>query len=73
MLFNYMKSNIFLNMIVLQTISARLEELLQEDKQQVANIVSMVTDESRQKELLMEDEEEDFLDEGIEKIRPPFF
>jgi hypothetical protein len=38
--------------------------MVQEDKQHVANIVSMVTEECRQKELLMEDEEEDFLDEG---------
>lgn len=38
--------------------------MVQEDKQHVGNIVSMVTEECRQKELLMEDEEEDFLDEG---------
>ena len=38
---------------------------MHEDKQHVANIVSMVTEECRQKELLIEDEEEDFLDEGL--------
>jgi hypothetical protein len=48
----------------IQALGSRLEEMLQEDKQHVANIVSMVTEECRQKELLMEDEEEDFLDEG---------
>jgi hypothetical protein len=48
----------------IQALGSRLEEMVQEDKQHVANIVSMVTEESRQKELLMEDEEEDFLDEG---------
>jgi hypothetical protein len=50
--------------LFIQALGARLEEMVQEDKQHVANIVSMVTDESRQKELLVEDEEEDFLDEG---------
>ena len=48
----------------IQALGARLEEMVHEDKQHVANIVSMVTEECRQKELLMEDEEEDFLDEG---------
>jgi hypothetical protein len=48
----------------IQALGSRLEEMVQEDKQHVANIVSMVTEECRQKELLMEDEEEDFLDEG---------
>jgi hypothetical protein len=47
-----------------QALGSRLEEMVHEDKQHVANIVSMVTEECRQKELLMEDEEEDFLDEG---------
>nr|CAD7443504.1 unnamed protein product [Timema bartmani] len=50
-----------------EALGSRLEELLHEDKQNVSNIVSMVTEEGRQKELLMEDEEEDFLDEE----RPP--
>jgi hypothetical protein len=48
----------------LEALGARLEEMMHEDKQHVANIVSMVTEECRQKELLVEDEEEDFLDEG---------
>nr|CAD7425389.1 unnamed protein product [Timema monikensis] len=47
-----------------EALGSRLEELLHEDKQNVSNIVSMVTEEGRQKELLMEDEEEDFLDEA---------
>ncbi|KAJ9574017.1 hypothetical protein L9F63_008614, partial [Diploptera punctata] len=47
-----------------EALGARLEEMVHEDKQHVANIVSMVTEECRQKELLMEDEEEDFLDEA---------
>ncbi|XP_066993860.2 protein unc-80 homolog [Anabrus simplex] len=47
-----------------EALGSRLEEMLQEDKQHVANVVSMVTEENRQKELLMEDEEEDFLDEA---------
>ncbi|XP_069694360.1 protein unc-80 homolog isoform X2 [Periplaneta americana] len=47
-----------------EALGARLEEMVNEDKQHVANIVSMVTEECRQKELLMEDEEEDFLDEA---------
>jgi hypothetical protein len=50
--------------LFIQALGARLEEMVNEDKQHVANIVSMVTEECQQKELLMEDEEEDFLDEG---------
>jgi hypothetical protein len=50
--------------LFIQALGARLEEMVHEDKQHVANIVSMVTEECQQKELLMEDEEEDFLDEG---------
>lgn len=37
---------------------------MQEDRQHVSQVVSMVTDPERQKELLQQDEEEDFLDEG---------
>lgn len=43
--------------------------MLQKDKQQIPDIVSMVTEENRQKELFIEDEEEDFLDEGKLEIR----
>jgi hypothetical protein len=50
--------------LFIQALGSRLEEMVNEDKQHVANIVSMVTEECQQKELLMEDEEEDFLDEG---------
>lgn len=35
-----------------------------EDKQNVDQIVTMVSDEVKQRELIVEDEEEDFLDEG---------
>lgn len=42
---------------------ARLEEMMQEDKQHIPNIVAMLSDESKQKQLLLEDEEENFLDE----------
>jgi hypothetical protein len=54
--------------LFVEAIGARLEEMMHEDKQHVANIVSMVTEEGRQKELLVEDEEEDFLDEGLTVI-----
>ncbi|XP_021940294.1 protein unc-80 homolog isoform X4 [Zootermopsis nevadensis] len=47
-----------------EAVGARLEEMVQEDKQHVADFVSMVTEECQQKELLMVDEEEDFLDEA---------
>ncbi|XP_034179249.1 unc80, NALCN channel complex subunit isoform X3 [Osmia lignaria lignaria] len=47
-----------------EALGARLEELLLEDKQNVDQVISMVSDESRQRELIIEDEEEDFLDEA---------
>ncbi|KAL0270475.1 UNVERIFIED_CONTAM: hypothetical protein PYX00_007876 [Menopon gallinae] len=47
-----------------EAIGNRLEEMLQKDKLQIPDVVSMVTEESRQKELFIEDEEEDFLDEA---------
>lgn len=47
-----------------QAIGARLEELLAEDKQNVNQVIAMVSDESKQRDLIIEDEEEDFLDEG---------
>jgi hypothetical protein len=50
--------------LFIQVLGARLEEMVYEDKQHLANIVSMITEECQQKELLTEDEEEDFLDEG---------
>jgi len=59
---------IYIYVLFLEAIGARLEEMMHEDKQHVANIVSMVTEECRQKELLIEDEEEDFLDEGLRVI-----
>lgn len=37
--------------------------MLQKDRLQIPDVVSMVTEESRQKELFIEDEEENFLDE----------
>jgi hypothetical protein len=55
---------LYLFVLFLKAIGARLEEMMHEDKQHVTNIVSMVTEECRQKELIIEDEEEDFLDEG---------
>ena len=59
---------LYIYVLFLEAIGARLEEMMHEDKQNVANIVSMVTEECRQKELLIEDEEEDFLDEGLRVI-----
>jgi hypothetical protein len=59
---------LYICVLFLEAIGARLEEMMHEDKQHVANIVSMVTEECRQKELLVEDEEEDFLDEGLAVI-----
>jgi hypothetical protein len=56
---------LYMYVLCLKAIGARLEEMMHEDKQHVANIVSMVTEECRQKELIIEDEEEDFLDEGL--------
>lgn len=50
--------------VQIQALGARLEELLLEDKQNVDQVITMVSDESKQRELIIEDEEEDFLDEG---------
>jgi len=47
-----------------QALGTRLEELVNEDKKRIPQMVSLVLEENRHKELLMEDEEEDFLDEG---------
>ncbi|KAK2588606.1 hypothetical protein KPH14_006375 [Odynerus spinipes] len=47
-----------------EAIGARLEELLIEDKQNVDQVIAMVSDESKQRDLIIEDEEEDFLDEA---------
>ncbi|XP_053975913.1 protein unc-80 homolog [Hylaeus volcanicus] len=47
-----------------EAIGARLEELLHEDKQNVDQMIAMVSDESKQRDLIIEDEEEDFLDEA---------
>ncbi|XP_018896454.1 protein unc-80 homolog isoform X1 [Bemisia tabaci] len=47
-----------------EAISAKLEEMLLEDKQHITEIVTMLCDENKQKQLLIEDEEEDFLDES---------
>ncbi|XP_063984989.1 protein unc-80 homolog isoform X3 [Diachasmimorpha longicaudata] len=47
-----------------EAIGARLEEFLNEDKQNVDHVVAMMSDETKQRELVVEDEEEDFLDEA---------
>ncbi|XP_076677709.1 unc80, NALCN channel complex subunit isoform X4 [Andrena cerasifolii] len=47
-----------------EAIGARLEELMLEDKQNVDQMIAMVSDESKQRDLIIEDEEEDFLDEA---------
>ncbi|XP_071051603.1 protein unc-80 homolog isoform X3 [Onthophagus taurus] len=47
-----------------EVLGARLEEMINEDKQLDVSINSMVLDENKQKELLIQDEEEDFLDEA---------
>lgn len=52
-------------MRIRQAIGARLEELMLEDKQNVDQMIAMVSDESKQRDLIIEDEEEDFLDEGL--------
>lgn len=49
-----------------KVLGARLEEMLNEDKQLEGSIAAMMNDETKQKELLLQDEEEDFLDEGID-------
>lgn len=41
-----------------------MEEFLTEDKQNMEQVTSIVSDESKQRELILEDEEEDFLDDG---------
>ncbi|KAK4883609.1 hypothetical protein RN001_006928 [Aquatica leii] len=47
-----------------EMLGARLEELINEDKNNQTHILNLVSDENKQKELLVQDEEEDFLDEG---------
>ncbi|XP_071635615.1 protein unc-80 homolog isoform X3 [Temnothorax longispinosus] len=47
-----------------EAIGARLEEFLTEDKQNMEQVTSIVSDESKQRELILEDEEEDFLDDA---------
>lgn len=41
-----------------------MEEFLAEDKQNMEQIINIVSDETKQRDLILEDEEEDFLDEG---------
>ena len=41
-----------------------MEEFLAEDKQNMEQVTSIVSDESKQRDLILEDEEEDFLDDG---------
>lgn len=41
-----------------------MEEFLAEDKQNMEQVTSIVSDESKQRDLVLEDEEEDFLDDG---------
>lgn len=41
-----------------------MEEFMNEDKQNMEQVTSIVSDESKQRELILEDEEEDFLDDG---------
>lgn len=41
-----------------------MEEFMAEDKQNMEQITSIVSDESKQRDLILEDEEEDFLDDG---------
>lgn len=48
-----------------QAIGTRLEEFLAEDKVNIEQVTSIVSDESKQRDLVLEDEEEDFLDDGI--------
>ncbi|XP_025991098.1 protein unc-80 homolog isoform X11 [Solenopsis invicta] len=47
-----------------EAIGARLEEFLAEDKQNMEQVTSIVSDESKQRDLVLEDEEEDFLDDA---------
>ena len=42
------------------------------DKQNVDQVIAMVSDESKQRELIVEDEEEDFMDEGISIFQTDF-
>ncbi|CAG4970497.1 unnamed protein product [Parnassius apollo] len=51
-----------------EAIGNRLEEMLEEDKKHLDNVVSLVTDPDGQRELLQQDEEEDFLDEASIRI-----
>ncbi|XP_014469276.1 PREDICTED: protein unc-80 homolog isoform X4 [Dinoponera quadriceps] len=47
-----------------EAIGTRLEEFLAEDKQNIEQVTSIVSDESKQRDLVAEDEEEDFLDDA---------
>ncbi|XP_020299995.1 protein unc-80 homolog isoform X4 [Pseudomyrmex gracilis] len=47
-----------------EAIGARLEEFLAEDKVNIDQVTSIVSDESKQRDLVLEDEEEDFLDDA---------
>ncbi|EFN85740.1 Uncharacterized protein KIAA1843 [Harpegnathos saltator] len=47
-----------------EAVGARLEEFLTEDKQNMEQVTSIVSDESKQRDLVLEDEEEDFLDDA---------
>lgn len=47
-----------------QIISARLDEMISEDKKLLPQVLSCISDESHQHQLQTEDEEEDFLDES---------
>lgn len=59
-----MALNFMFQLLPTKLLGARLEEMINEDKQQETYIGSLVMDENKQKELLVQDEEEDFLDEG---------
>lgn len=48
----------------------RLEEMIATEKQNFDQINYSLNDPEKQKELLMQDEEEDFLDEGINRKNP---
>ncbi|XP_032667265.1 protein unc-80 homolog isoform X5 [Odontomachus brunneus] len=47
-----------------EAIGTRLEEFLAEDKQNMEQVTSIVSDEGKQRDLVLEDEEEDFLDDA---------
>ena len=51
-----------------QALGTRLEEMLEESGPTVEEVVASVSDEEARRNLRTSDEEEDFLDEGIEKL-----